>query len=289
MKKYFIIPIVLFCLPVLVMGQDWHVGGMAGISNYNGDLSEKTINFKHIGPTLGLFVRRDVNRYLSVRAGFQWGMVAAADSSNSSQALKDRNLSFRSHIGEISLVGEFNFFDIYERGYTPYIFAGIGGFLFNPMGKTQNGNWVNLRDLGTEGQGMQEYADRLPYNLFQFAVPFGVGFRYELDPKWTVGVEVGARYTSTDYLDDVSKTYVDENLLLQYRGQLAVDMAYRGDEVNPKTGNPGVYPPDGTVRGNPGNKDWYAFTGLTVTYRLGGRNKSFGRAIKNTGCANMKF
>ncbi|RAI97874.1 outer membrane protein with beta-barrel domain [Chitinophaga skermanii] len=286
--------ILLFCAtlmtPFLVKAQqDWHIGGMVGISNYSGDLSEKRVDFKYTKPTIGIFVRKDINRYLTLRAGLQWGMVAAADSTAKSAAYRNRNLSFRSHIGEINLIGEFNFMDMEETGFTPYIFAGISGFAFNPEARLQ-GQWITLRNLGTEGQGLSQYPDRNPYNLFQFAIPFGVGAKYELNETWTVGLEFGLRYTFTDYLDDVSSTYVDQNTLLLYRGATAVEMAYRGDEVNPKNGTPGVYPPDGTVRGNPKNKDWYAFSGITIAYRLaGGGNSAQRRALRNTGCPNMRF
>jgi hypothetical protein len=90
-----------------------------------------------------------------------------------------------------------------------------------------------------------------------------------LNDQWTVGFEIGLRPTITDYLDDVSTTYVDQNTLLAYRGQQAVDMAYRGDEVGGKL-TPGTYPADGSPRGSAKYKDWYSFSGFTITYRLGG-------------------
>jgi hypothetical protein len=66
----------------------------------------------------------------------------------------------------------------------------------------------------------------------------------------------------TDYLDDVSGTYLDQSALLAARGQQAVDIAYRGDEVGQ-----GFYPPAGTTRGNPESKDAYYYVALTCTVR----------------------
>ncbi len=48
-------------------------------------------------------------------------------------------------------------------------------------------------------------------------------------------------------------------------------MSYRGDDV----GIPG-YPTKGAQRGSPKRKDTYYFTGLHLTYRLGGGNSSSG-------------
>ncbi|MBV7530597.1 DUF6089 family protein [Chitinophaga sp. sic0106] len=268
-------------IPFISMAQDWHVGAFLGISNYSGDLVEQKVDLKYTRPALGILVRKDFNRYFSLRGAITYGVAAGADSTNANTALVARNLSFRSRIIEFALIGELNFLDIDEKGFTPYVFAGIAGFGFDPQAKDQSGNWVRLRRLGTEGQGLPQYPDRLPYDMFTVSVPFGVGFKAILSDRWTLGFELGLRPTITDYLDDVSKTYVDQNTLLAYRGQASVDMAYRGDEVSKLT--PGTYPVDGSKRGSDKYKDWYGFTGFTITYRLGNGGNPWGR-VNATRC-----
>ncbi|MDE3182372.1 MAG: hypothetical protein KGM16_03035, partial [Bacteroidota bacterium] len=108
------------------------------------------------------------------------------------------------------------------------------------------------------------------YSLTQFSIPFGAGVKMPLSENINVGFEIGYRKLFTDYLDDVSKTYVDPNLLLARRGAKAVELSYRGGEL--KTGST-VYPVGGQ-RGNPSSKDQYYFTGLTLSFRLG--NSLFG-------------
>ena len=125
--------------------------------------------------------------------------------------------------------------------------------------------------MGTEGQGLPGYADREPYGLTQAALPFGAGVKFALTNNLHIGLEIGIRKLFTDYLDDVSTTYADPADLLTGRGQLAVDMSYRGDEV----GDP-VYPGKGAQRGSSKHKDNFYFTGLHVTYRLGGNNSGRG-------------
>lgn len=263
--------LLTFLAPLSAFSQDWHIGGFLGISNYSGDLAQQRVDMKYTRPALGLMVKRDINRYLTLRAGLNWGHIAGADSTNESKDLLRRNLSFRSVIWDGHFIAEFNFLDIYEKGFTPYVFGGIALFQFYPTTKDSLGNSVPLRRLSTEGQNLAEYPDRRQYALHQFALPFGAGIKVMLNDTWTLGLEIGFRKTFTDYLDDVSKTYVDEATRLRYwRGPEAVNFAYRGDEVNTKGITPGTYPADGTIRGSDKNKDWYIFSGLTLTYRLGG-------------------
>ncbi|CAL1517895.1 DUF6089 family protein [Chitinophaga sp. MM2321] len=263
--------LLFMAVPFISLAQDWHVGAFLGASNYSGDLTKQRVDMKYTRPALGLLVRRDINRYLTIRAAFTWGIATGADSTSTDKFLLARNLSFKTNIFEGSLIAEFNFLDIEEKHFTPYVFAGIGGFGFDPTAKDVSGNRVRLRPLGTEGQGLPSYPDRQPYDLFSFSFPFGAGVKAILNDRWTVGFEIGLRPTLTDYLDDLSRNYVDQNTLLAYRGQKSVDMAYRGDEVSGKQ-TPGVYPADGSQRGSPKYKDWYSFSGVTITYRLGSGN-----------------
>ena len=280
--------LLLTAIPFFSFAQDWHVGAFAGISNYSGDLTQQRVDMKYTRPALGLLVRKDINRYLSVRGAFTWGIATGADSTNTSPALKARNLSFRTNMFEGSLIGEINFFDLDEKGFTPYVFVGVGAFGFDPTAKDQSGNRVRLRPLGTEGQGLSQYPSRKPYDLLTLSFPFGAGLKANLNEKWTLGFEIGLRPTLTDYLDDVSTNYVDKNTLLTYRGQKAVDMAYRGDEVTGKGTTPGTYPADGTKRGSDKHNDWYAFSGFTITYRLGGGGGSGWGKQKATRCPILR-
>ena len=120
-----------------------------------------------------------------------------------------------------------------------------------------------LKPLSTEGQGLPGYPDKKTYSLTQLAIPFGGGVKFAVTDNLHLGLEVGFRKLFTDYLDDVSTTYADPADLLVARGQLAVDMSYRGDDV----GNP-IYPAKGAGRGGPNYNDTYYFTGLHLTYRL---------------------
>ena len=161
---------------------------------------------------------------------------------------------------------EYNLFNLNERKYSPYVFGGLAVYHFNPYAFNGTDEKIYLKPLSTEGQGLPGYSAK-PYSLTQLAIPFGGGMKYAINDKFRLGLELGIRKLFTDYLDDVSGFYADQNDLLANRGQLAVDMSYRADEV--AGGNPS-YPTKGTGRGGPENNDIYYFLGLHLTYRLGG-------------------
>jgi len=113
--------------------------------------------------------------------------------------------------------------------------------------------------LGTEGQGL--VSTREKYSRFQFAIPFGIGFKYGLDKVWAVGLEFGARRTFTDYIDDVSTTYYDNDKLAE-SNPLAAQMA------DPSLGEVEGQTAVNQQRGDPKDNDAYMFLLITLTYKL---------------------
>lgn len=195
----------------------WEAGGWLGAAHYFGDLNT-TFQFDRPGPQGSLALRYNFNQRIAAMAKVS-GMRLSAQDANSTNAFeRNRNLSFFTNVLEVGGQLEFNFFP-YKHGdkqrfSTPYLFVGLAGFRFDP--KTRyNGSVIRLQPLGTEGQPIgKEYA------LIQPALLYGMGFKYDLDPAWSLNIEVSARSLFTDYLDDVSKVYPDPSLLVD-RGVLA--------------------------------------------------------------------
>ncbi|MBS1668126.1 MAG: outer membrane beta-barrel protein [Bacteroidetes bacterium] len=252
---------VLLIIPNVLQAQ-WHVNVFGGISNYSGDLQEKIFTTSQSFGAFGLGLQYDFTPNFSVLSGVNYGQVGASDKFNK-PILQARNLSFQSQILEWNLMAEYNFLDLSKSRFTPYVFAGVAVFHFNPFAYDSLGNKVYLKPLSTEGEGLPQYPDRKPYSLVQMAIPFGGGIKLRVTDRVTIAYEIGFRKLFTDYLDDVSTSYVDKNILLSAKGPLAVAMAYRGGEI--KNGNP-VYPASGTVRGNPKHKDWYYLTGIRISF-----------------------
>lgn len=247
----------------------FHLGVFMGGANYIGDLNDKP--FKRTKPAVGLSLNYELSNRVMLRTGFNLAKVEGGDPYSGSTFLKqNRNLSFQSGISEFNLIGELTVFNLYTIRWSPYVFGGLAVYHFNPYVK-DSGAKVFLQPLSTEGQGLPGFPERKPYKLTQFAIPFGGGIKYNISDNVRLGLELGFRRLFTDYLDDVSGYYTDEAALLAAKGPRAVQLSYRGDEVpGAVNGYPDVgYPAKNTQRGNPKTNDWYYFTGLHLTFRLG--------------------
>jgi hypothetical protein len=287
--------------------------------NYYGDLAPRpsriSTDISFTRPALGLsFSHRFGPRY-TLTAGFMYGTLRGGDAESADKDdakngvfRYNRNLSFRNRIKELSIVAVFDLFEnqatyISRVKWTPYAFIGVAAFHHNPQGFAPetdlNGNviaggaqWVNLQPLGTEGQysALQESDANYgiePYKLVQVAIPFGLGARFRLNEVMDFSAELAFRYLFTDYIDDVSRNYVNLDLL---DSELAKAMSYRTNEVKgppPPAGQGGVvsgsylvWPGYGhehpeSIRGNSGDRDIYMVTTFKLTYILG---KTFHRA-----------
>jgi hypothetical protein len=231
-----------------------------GATAYKGDLGSPAFPFAKPNSVGGMGMVFELNNRMLIRTDMYYGKVSGSD--ELSMKNKERNLSFASKVTEFSLTLEYNLFDLNDYAVSPYFFLGVGTFKFSPYTFDENGRQVMLAELGTEGQGF--YQGREEYKLQELAIPFGGGLQWELSPNKRIALELGFRKTNTDYLDDVSTTYVDAKFLEQNKGGTSQRMAFRGDELNSNLS----YPRDGAIRGNPNNKDWYLFTGLSYRVSL---------------------
>lgn len=233
--------------------QTWEVGGSAGGSGYIGDINQNN-PFKLSGGGGSAFVKYNFDGYFGLKAQVAFGRLAGADSTSGSEQQRLRNLSFATPFTEISLRGEFHFMkyipDVTKDKYTPYVFLGIGSTAFNPYTKYQ-GERVELRPLRTEAQDA-EYKGTI-------VIPYGAGFKYNFSGKWTVGAELGYRFTFTDYLDDISGFYPDKNRL-----NANILSPVLSDRSAERTGVSIGVP--NTQRGDLRPRDTYMFLGFTLSY-----------------------
>lgn len=248
-----------------VRAQNFFVNVDAGIANYDGELQQKRYTFNEAHPGGGLGIGYEATPHIILSTGFLYTAISGADKYSTNPGAVARNLSFNTNIFEWNFRGEYQLFDLSDRSLSPYVFGGLAVFHFNPWATDPTGNKVYLHPLSTEGEGLA--ADRPEYHLTQVAIPLGLGLRLALSQNVRVGLEMGVRKTFTGYLDDVHGTFVDEATLLGARGQEAVTMAFRSNEL-PAHSN-AVYPPQGSKRGT-GGDDWYYFTGIRISFRIGG-------------------
>jgi hypothetical protein len=274
MRKLAILSLLFLSLKLSAQPLRLHIKG--GFANYNGELQPRAFTLNEAAGVLSAGGTFELSDRFALRSDYSVAKVGGDD--KYSVINVSRNLNFKTLVRELSLMAEFNLLNISERSWTPYIFAGIGVFRFSPYTFDSSGKKIYLQGLGTEGQGLSAYPDRQRYKRTQLNIPFGGGIKYALTDDIHLTAEVGFRKLFTDYLDDVSTTYVDENLLYQAHGRQAVDLAFRGDELKNSTQQ---YPADGAQRGNPKTKDWYYFGQVGISFRMNWfDNGEYGRSKK---------
>jgi hypothetical protein len=254
MKKH-LIALVFTLVGTFSYSQTAEVGVFGGLSYYLGDLNPG-IHFLLSKPAWGFLARVNLDSRWTVRGDFYRGNVKGDDRTGQTNSL--RNLRFNSKITDIAAIAEFNFFD-YMTGsrkniLTPYIFIGIGMVIFNP-----EADGVKLKDVGTEGQNIG-FDGRTPYSLVAFTIPFGVGFKYSLNKRFSLTGEWGMRKAFTDYIDDVSTTYYLDGTTITAPEELLSDPTRIHQPMQ--------------ERGNPTTRDWYNFSGVTLTYKFRLYNKN---------------
>lgn len=241
----------------------WELGGWLGASYYFGDLNTN-FDLSRPGPGGGIAARYNFNSRISLAISANYGRISGSDEGSTNAFERARNLSFASNIVDGSISFEFNFLN-YVHGsrdypFTPYLFGGLSFYSFNPRTEYE-GEWVVLRDLGTEGQFPGE-----EYFLLQPAINYGLGFKIDLNSDWSMNIEISMRRLFTDYLDDVSTVYPDMDELLALRGPLSVALSDRStpeDRDQFRLGQAGVQ------RGSSSNTDSYNFIKIGVMYYFG--------------------
>ena len=280
----------------------FEAGITVGPSNFLGDLGGnvgkgttflKDNNIPLTKLMFGAYLGYQPNEWFGLRLSASFGTLEGDDAiikpkGGFEEARLIRNSNFRSRLVEGTLMAEVYptvFFeyepsDIFHK-LRPYGVIGIGAFHFNPQGTDPvNGSWVNLAPLRTEGQGFPEYPDRKEYKLTQMNIPMGVGVKYFLSESVNLSLEIIHRKTFTDYIDDVSTTYVDPALFYAYmplpQAQLAERMA---NKTGSQLGNNTRFFP-GDKRGTANNKDAY----YSIQFKLGVRLTSDNRYRNSTSC-----
>lgn len=186
---------------------EFGLGG--GGSNYYGDLNPG-LGYDGIKYSGSFFYKYNFTPYIAFKASSAYAKLNGDDKYSTNVFQRERNLNFYSDVFETHIAFDFHFFKYnvqdFDHRITPYVTFGVGMFWFNPY-TFYDGRRYNLKPLGTEGQLYEQYADRR-YRSSAFDFPIGAGIKFWLSGGMTLNVEVINRSTTTDYLDDVSNTYV---------------------------------------------------------------------------------
>jgi hypothetical protein len=276
--------IILYCLlsvlivePFRIFAQhDKEVGVLLALTQYNGDLTNAN-GFSPRDYGGAIIFRYYFNPRIDFKANVFYGYISGSDWQDNPHIAGipyNRNLSFKSHILDISTQIEINILPFIsghrKRNWSPYIFGGIAVFNFNPQAEYL-GKWYDLQPLGTEGQGTLWGGPK--YKLTAFSIPYGIGFKYGFKRSanwrsllnlemWNIGIELSQRKTFTDHLDDVGG-YYPESLSVFGTNDIAKALCDRSGEVGapPRIKEGQKFVP----RGNSAYNDYYMWYGITIT------------------------
>lgn len=246
--------------------QEGEFGLAVGVGHYFGDLNTRAaLNRPKL--SAGAFFRKQFSNYIGIKVAANYARLGYSDIYSDNEVQKRRNLSFNTNIWELSLSGDFNFFKFYPGvegyTYTPYVSLGIGVFSYDPFAYLNNEKHF-LRPIGTEGQGSPLYPERTPYSSMGVCFPLAVGFKYNISEKTNMFVEVGYRFTNSDYIDDVSTIYAPDAFQPLPNGQPSLGMLLADRSY--ETGVPiGI---KGRQRGNSEQKDAYVLAQVGLSFNI---------------------
>src|SRR5688500_12530525 len=169
MRTIFVVGLMVVTFSI--SAQKSEVGFGIGTFNYTGDLS-RTYNVLNSRPAATLFYRANLGKVVSLRAALTGGSIGASDRRPIDAFAERRDASFSLFLMEASTVMEYHFMNWRDdkriMRFTPYLFGGLGIFGIS----------------GTQNKPSE-------YRNVQGVIPFGLGMKYILNPKWYVSLEFG--------------------------------------------------------------------------------------------------
>ncbi|MCK4630042.1 MAG: hypothetical protein KAT40_01290 [Bacteroidales bacterium] len=187
---------------VLGIGTSHYFGDIGGWSKDENILGLRDIDFTQVRPSIYVGFRYKLYEELALKLNFIYGYLHGDDAGDANDG---RNFKFYTGIFEPSFQVEYVFIKEKEamsylmmkgRGmsqFNPsissYVFLGLGGAFFKITKKE------NLQDVN------------LDYTPAALVVPLGIGLKYGLNTNWSIGFELGGRFTTSDYIDGYTSEY----------------------------------------------------------------------------------
>ena len=226
-------PFLVLCCVVLTLqlsGQSNHeLGVFIGASNYAGDLvASFTPYFNENGLGAGLFGRTSVSRQFNVRGNLRYGTLSGNDYNYEERM--GRGFEFKSHLAEVSAVAEWE--PLGKRRYyadargdigmrhivSPYLFAGLGMAFISYEADFSRYQGGPLDEMIAKDESVGA-------NSTTFSLPVGLGVKFDMARRITIGLEFTANYPFSDYIDGVSFSGNEEQADWYFFG--GATLAYR--------------------------------------------------------------
>jgi hypothetical protein len=276
-------------------------GDLGGLSNDVVDNFLAGQEFSILRPAAHVGLRYFLSSNFSLRGNLSYARLYGSDENAEAVYRRNRNLNFRTNVFEASLMAEIHLTKekvLHRHGLRgargkaglslgTYLFAGFGAFYFDPQGFYDipgvGSGWAFLQPLGTEGQLLPDGDGK--YSRIAYSIPVGIGIKKSFTRNISIGVELSYRFTTTDYIDDVSTNYANTEAIAAISGPVAAYLAdpSLGANLTPLElellgfpGRPG-WTAEGQQRGNPEGNDAFMMATVTLTYRIFQSSKSFNK------------
>lgn len=266
----YILLLLYIILSFVIYGQTYQVKAHVGAMYYQGDLAPKPLDLS-FGPgnlCWGISAGVDITDWVSLNGRYIVGRLSGDDKFADDSSRKMRNLSFQSPLYEYGIYTDIKINKIWKGldkyKLRLYLTLGINYIHFDPHAY-YNDQWIRLQPLGTEGQTLVS-SGKKPYKLYDWSRPVGMILEFDFTKRLSLGLEFSSRKTYTDYLDDVSGTYVNYDEMMASGNPLSAALSNRMGELQ---GNGPVKVPTGTPRGRADRNDWYTHFGLYFKYKFG--------------------
>lgn len=195
-----------------------YIGDVGNISQTTMLTGYKNLRIRAIRGGLGGGAGYRVNPFITAQVSLNAGFFGNTDKGAS---YNDRGYRFSTFGTEIVAKGLYYIIPETDQNYyyrimdlrgglrhlnkplSMYAFIGAGGLFFSV-----SANDALLSRIPPESTTKKEVDES---KFFTFVIPFGIGVKYEFYPRIQLGIEFGARYITTDYLDAFSSVYSKRN------------------------------------------------------------------------------
>lgn len=167
----------------------------------------------------------------------------------------ERGLSVKTVVNDFSMLAEFNFYEYFtgkrSKSFSPYLLGGFSVFHYTPYNK----DGIDLRKVTTEEETVKRKGWPWTFPKSSQAgvsMVFGLGLKTSLSKHLCMTLEWRLHETFTDYLDDVSGLYVNE------------DGTNKPSAFSDPTGKFS----EGQQRGDSAHNDWFGIAGVTLSWRF---------------------
>ncbi|HBS85877.1 MAG: hypothetical protein A2W91_09020 [Bacteroidetes bacterium GWF2_38_335] len=250
MKKLkFIILILIILVPALTQAQPWkriRYEAMFGFgfnncftdlggANRDGTHFARDMEFSKSRPMLFLGARYKIKERFAVKLNFIYARIAASDLETEWEGRLNRGLTARSPLFDNTIQAEYSITkerfgprytfarlrNIRNLKVNTYVFAGVG-WTFNAPKLQIDGTWYPAKEVD---QDILRTSKKENFHKSNIAFPIGIGFKYGINRRWSLGIEFSERFSTSDYLEgysDINSTANDSYvfMLIQFSYKL---------------------------------------------------------------------